>query len=131
MKAAPGIDHATGESVRRKLADIERGHAVRILFAVESGSRAWGFPSPDSDFDVRFVYLHPRDWYLSLVDRRDVIEIPMDDEDHDISGWDFRKTMQLILRSNPPLYEWLLSPTVHPRTRRPPRPSPPRPIALF
>src|SRR5262249_53268952 len=113
MKAAPGIDHATGESVRRKLADIERTHAVRILFAVESGSRAWGFPPPDSDFDVRFVYLHPRDWYLSLVDRRDVIEIPIDDEDHDISGWDFRKAMQPLLRSNPALYEWLVSPAVY------------------
>jgi predicted nucleotidyltransferase len=101
------------EAVRRKLAGVEQAHGVRILFAVESGSRAWGFPSPDSDYDVRFVYLHPRDWYLSLVERRDVIEIPIDADDHDISGWDFRKTMQLLLRSNPPLHEWLVSPIVY------------------
>src|SRR5262245_34519988 len=113
MNTAPGIDDATAESIRRKLADIEGVHGVRILFAVESGSRAWGFPSPDSDYDVRFVYRHPRDWYLSLIERRDVIEIPIDSDDHDISGWDFRKTLQLLLRSNPPLYEWLVSPIVY------------------
>ncbi|HUL09384.1 MAG TPA: nucleotidyltransferase domain-containing protein [Candidatus Acidoferrum sp.] len=113
MKAASGIDDATAESVRRKLAEIERAQGVRILFAVESGSRAWGFPSPDSDYDVRFVYRHPRDWYLSLVERRDVIEVPLDADDHDISGWDIRKAMQLLLRSNPPLYEWLVSPIVY------------------
>jgi hypothetical protein len=113
MTPAPAIDAATRESIRRKLDGIERAHGVRILFAVESGSRAWGFPSPDSDYDVRFVYLHPRDWYLSLVERRDVIEIPLDAEDHDISGWDFRKAMQLLLRSNPPLHEWLVSPIVY------------------
>ena len=113
MASVPGIDEATVEAVRRKLAAIEQAHGVRILFAVESGSRAWGFPSPDSDYDVRFVYLHPRDWYLSLVERRDVIEIPLDQDDHDISGWDFRKTMQLLLRSNPPLHEWLVSPIVY------------------
>jgi uncharacterized protein len=113
MKAPPAIDDAMRESVQRKLDDIERAHDVRVLFAVESGSRAWGFPSPDSDYDIRFVYLHPRDWYLSLVERRDVIEVPVDEDDHDISGWDFRKAMQLLLRSNPPLYEWLVSPIVY------------------
>jgi len=113
MAPVPGIDDATVESILRKLAGIEQAHGIRILFAVESGSRAWGFPSPDSDYDVRFVYLHPRDWYLSLVERRDVIEIPIDEDDHDISGWDFRKTLQLLLRSNPPLYEWLVSPIVY------------------
>src|SRR5262247_4109675 len=113
MKAASGIDDATAESIRRKLADIERAQGVRVLFAVESGSRAWGFPSPDSDYDVRFVYRHPRDWYLSLVERRDVIERPLDADDHDISGWDLRKALQLLLRSNPPLYEWLVSPIVY------------------
>ena len=66
------------DAIREKLESIERAQGVRILFAVESGSRAWGFPSPDSDYDVRFLYLHLRDWYLSLIDRRDVIEIPLD-----------------------------------------------------
>src|SRR5262249_12731267 len=99
VKAAGGIDETTRGSILRKLDKVEHEQGVRILFAVESGSRAWGFPSPDSDYDVRFIYLHPRDWYLSLVERRDVIEIPIDDDDHDISGWDFRKTLQLLLRS--------------------------------
>ena len=79
MASVPCVDDMTAKSVRRKLAAVEQAHGVRILFAVESGSRAWGFPSPDSDYDVRFVYLHRRDWYLSLVERRDVIEIPIDD----------------------------------------------------
>ncbi len=113
MTGVLAIDQTTTETIRRKLEAVERDHGVRVLFAVESGSRAWGFPSPDSDYDVRFVYRHPRDWYLSLVDRRDVIEIPIDAEDHDISGWDVRKALQLLLRSNPPLYEWLVSPIVY------------------
>lgn len=113
MTRVHAIDRTTTETIRRKLEAVERDHGVRVLFAVESGSRAWGFPSPDSDYDVRFVYLHPRDWYLSLVERRDVIEIPIDAEDHDISGWDVRKALQLLLRSNPPLYEWLGSPIVY------------------
>ncbi len=113
MRSEQSIDERTLQAVRRKLAGVEEVHGVRILFAVESGSRAWGFPSPDSDYDVRFVYRHPRDWYLSLSERRDVIERPLDDEDHDISGWDLRKALQLLLRSNPPLYEWLVSPIVY------------------
>jgi hypothetical protein len=113
MHSQRAIDGRTMENVRRKLADVERKHGVRVLFAVESGSRAWGFPSPDSDYDIRFVYRHPREWYLSLVARRDVIEVPIDADDHDISGWDLRKALQLLLRSNPPLYEWLVSPVVY------------------
>jgi uncharacterized protein len=80
------ISPATAETVRRKLRRIEAQHGVRVLFAVESGSRAWGFPSPDSDYDVRFVYRHERDWSLSLVDWRDVIELPLDDDGHDAEG---------------------------------------------
>ncbi len=113
MNASSSIGEETLRAIGRKLDAVERGHNLRILFAVESGSRAWGFPSPDSDYDIRFVYLHPRDWYLSLVERRDVIEIPIDEDDHDVSGWDFRKTMRLLLRSNPPLYEWLVSPIIY------------------
>jgi hypothetical protein len=107
------ISAATTETVRRKLRQIETQHEVRVLFAVESGSRAWGFPSPDSDYDVRFVYRHERYWYMSLVDRRDVIELPLDEDGHDISGWDLRKALQLFMKSNPPLYEWLVSPHVY------------------
>ena len=100
--------------IQECLAQIEREHNVRILYACESGSRAWGFESKDSDYDVRFIYVRPRDWYLSIdVERkRDVIEVPISD-DLDISGWDVRKTLQLFYKSNPPLNEWLVSPIVY------------------
>ncbi|HVH32915.1 MAG TPA: nucleotidyltransferase domain-containing protein [Tahibacter sp.] len=94
------------------LAAIEREHAVRVLFAAESGSRAWGFASPDSDYDVRFVYVHARDWYLRLGEPRDVIEQMLPD-DLDVSGWDLRKALRLFARSNIALYEWLGSPIVY------------------
>lgn len=97
---------------RIKAAEVE--HNVKVLFAVESGSRAWGFASPNSDYDVRFVYVHPRDWYLAidLEDKRDVIEYPIVDE-IDINGWDLRKALQLLWRSNPGIVEWLQSPIVY------------------
>lgn len=85
---------------------------VRILYACESGSRAWGFPSQDSDYDVRFLYVHPRDWYLSIEPGRDVIERPLIDN-IDLSGWDLRKALGLLRKSNPPLIEWLSSPIVY------------------
>ena len=82
---------------------------MHILLAVESGSRAWGFPSPDSDYDVRFLYARPLDHYLSIEPRRDVIECPIED-DLDISGWDIQKALRLLLKANPALNEWLVSP---------------------
>lgn len=87
---------------------IEQGHQVKILFAVESGSRAWGFPSQDSDYDVRFVYIHRPEWYLSIDEKRDVIELPIN-EQLDINGWDIRKALKLFRKSNPALLEWLVS----------------------
>jgi predicted nucleotidyltransferase len=96
----------------RILADLDRIEAEEgacILFAVESGSRAWGFPSPDSDYDARFVYARTADWYLSLTPGRDVIELPIDG-DFDINGWDIRKALNLLLKPNPVLLEWLSSP---------------------
>ena len=95
-----------------QLEDIERRENVRILFAIESGSRAWGFASPDSDYDVRFVYVHDPDWYLSIDPRRDVIEIPIEN-DLDINGWDLKKALQLLIKSNPVMLEWLRSPVVY------------------
>jgi predicted nucleotidyltransferase len=100
------------ERVRRELARLERDRQVRVLFACESGSRAWGFASRDSDYDVRFLYVHRRDWYLSVEQRRDVIEEPLADE-LDVSGWDLRKALGLLRKSNPPLLEWLKSPVVY------------------
>lgn len=100
------------EVIRKKLKQIEEEHDVKILFAVESGSRAWGFPSKDSDYDVRFVYVHRKDWYLSIDQKRDVIEYPIN-ELLDFSGWDIRKALNLFAKSNPSLLEWLRSPIVY------------------
>lgn len=105
----PSIDPNVRAAIDLRLDDIERDHDVRILFAVESGSRAWGFPSPDSDYDARFVYVNRRDWYLSLEPGRDVIELPISDE-LDIAGWDLRKALNLLLKPNPVMLEWLSSP---------------------
>lgn len=97
--------------IRNRLATAEEQHDVRILYACESGSRAWGFASPDSDYDVRFIYARPRDWYLSfdIEHRRDVIEYPIVD-DIDCGGWDMRKALYLFTRTNGALLEWLNSP---------------------
>jgi len=95
--------------IERRLSAIEAEEGVRVLMAVESGSRAWGFPSPDSDYDVRFIYVRPRDWYLSLVPGRDVIERPIVDE-IDLNGWDIRKAFGLLLKSNAVVSEWIESP---------------------
>ncbi len=94
--------------IREKLRDIEQAENVRILHAVESGSRSWGFPSTDSDYDVRFIYLRPWKHYMKLQETRDVIELPIN-ELLDISGWDLAKTFRLLYRSNPTLYDWLTS----------------------
>lgn len=96
------------------LAQIEHDEDVRILYACESGSRAWGFESADSDFDVRFLYVRRPDWYLSIdvEHRRDVIELPISEE-LDVNGWDLRKALMLFQKSNPPLLEWLGSPIVY------------------
>ncbi len=98
--------------ILEKLRQIEIDHQVTILLAIESGSRAWGFPSANSDYDVRFIYAHRRDWYLSVFKKRDVIELPVD-EVFDINGWDLKKALQLLRRSNPALLEWLTSPIVY------------------
>ena len=95
-----------------RLREIEEEHKVKILYACESGSRAWGFPSADSDFDVRFLYLHNPEWYLSIRKKRDVIEYPVN-EQLDLSGWDLQKALLLFKKSNPPLMEWLGSPIVY------------------
>ncbi len=95
-----------------RILKIEEEQDIRILYCVESGSRAWGFPSSDSDYDVRFIYIHRPEWYLSIEQRRDVIEKPIIDE-IDLSGWDIRKALLLLHKSNPPLLEWLSSPIVY------------------
>lgn len=99
------------EIIQAKLKQIEEQYNVRVLFAVESGSRAWGFNSTDSDYDVRFIYVHKLPWYLSTMERRDVIE--QMDGDLDCSGWELRKALKLLAKGNPPLLEWLGSPIVY------------------
>ncbi len=99
----------TADGIRQRLEKVERENHVRILLAVESGSRAWGFASPDSDWDVRFIYVHPVEWYLKVEPGRDVIE-EMDNDGFDASGWELRKALQLFRKTNPSLLEWLRSP---------------------
>ncbi|WP_010277957.1 nucleotidyltransferase domain-containing protein [Paenibacillus senegalensis] len=98
--------------IQEELRRIEEQENVRILYACESGSRAWGFPSRDSDYDVRFLYVRPVNWYLSIFEKRDVIERPIDNM-LDINGWDLKKALNLFRKSNPPLLEWLQSPIVY------------------
>lgn len=100
------------EKIISELKQIEEKNDVRIIYACESGSRAWGFPSKDSDYDVRFIYIHSVDWYLSIHEKRDVIEMPINDL-LDINGWDIRKSLKLFRKSNPPFLEWLESPIVY------------------
>ena len=98
-----------------KLKEIEQRENVRILHCIESGSRAWGFASPDSDYDVRFVYVRPAEYYLRLDKTRDVIEWQLDDT-LDINGWDLQKALRLLHTSNPTLFEWNNSPIVYKTT---------------
>jgi predicted nucleotidyltransferase len=110
------FEHPISDAVRARvlaeLQSVEKTHDVRVVFACESGSRDWGFASPDSDYDVRFVYVHKLEWYLRVESQRDVIELPISDE-LDVSGWELRKALGLMRRSNPPLFEWLDSPVIY------------------
>jgi len=106
------IDEPIFNLVIEHLVKIEQEHDVVILQAIESGSRAWGFPSPDSDYDVRFIYAHPKDWYLQLIEEQDVIELPINDE-LDIAGWDLRKALNLANKGNAVVQEWMISPIVY------------------
>ena len=110
----PAPSDALTATILERLVAIEHTHGVHILYACESGSRAWGFASPGSDYDVRFLYVRPRDEYLriDLERRRDVIECPIEGV-FDINGWDGRKALQLMFKGNPPLFEWLHSPIVY------------------
>lgn len=100
------------EQILDSLQRLEVDHDVKVLFACESGSRGWGFASPDSDYDVRFIYVNRLSWYLTVESGRDVIEQPISG-DLDVNGWDLRKTLQLLRQSNPTLLEWLRSPIVY------------------
>jgi len=108
----PSLDPLVVAQIDDRLDGVERDDGVRILWAIESGSRAWGFPSPDSDYDCRFLYVRPVDDYLALRRRRDVIETPLDDV-FDVNGWDLRKALGLLVKGNATVGEWLRSPIVY------------------
>lgn len=101
--------------IKAKLQEIEEKEQIHIIHCVESGSRAWGFPSPDSDYDVRFIYIRKPDYYMRLEKTRDVIEWQLDDT-LDINGWDLQKALRLLHKSNPTLFEWNESPIVYKTT---------------
>jgi predicted nucleotidyltransferase len=94
------------------LSQLEKQYDIEILFAVESGSRAWGFESPDSDYDIRFVYKHSKGWYLNLWEQKDTIQF-MTEDDLDGVGWDLRKAMKLLAKSNASFLGWLFSPMIY------------------
>ena len=99
------------ETIISRLHQIEAEHGVVVLFAAETGSRAWGLDNPDSDYDVHFVYVHPEDWYLSLNSGRDVIEVKGEmDRKLELVGWDLKKAMTLMAKGNATVAEWLDSP---------------------
>lgn len=100
--------------ILQRLHKAEAEHSIRILFAIESGSRAWGFASPNSDYDVRFIYMREPQWYqaVDLEERRDVVEYPIVD-DIDLNGWDVRKALRLFWKSNPAFVEWIQSPITY------------------
>jgi uncharacterized protein len=94
--------------IQNILTQLSQEKDIQILYACETGSRAWGFPSPDSDYDIRFIYMHKRDWYLSLNEQKDTIEQMVGD--FDVTGWDIRKCLHLLKKSNAPLIERFQSP---------------------
>ena len=97
------------------LSEIEKEYDIAILWACESGSRAWGFASDDSDYDIRFIYVHRIDWYLRLTSEKDSIEMMLEDNNIDISGWELRKALNLMKKSNSSVIEWIQSPIVYVR----------------
>jgi uncharacterized protein len=106
------FDRGAVEEIDRRLSSITEDHRVTIAWAIESGSRAWGFPSPDSDYDARFIYVRSLDQYLSPWHPRDVIEMPIEG-DMDVNGWDLGKAIKLMLKGNAVVLEWLQSPIVY------------------
>jgi uncharacterized protein len=102
------------------LKQIEEDYDVKIIFASDAGSRALGFSSEESDYDVRFIYIHKPEWYLSIDQHKDVLEVPKHDELSiqvdprlDASGWEITKTLRLYRKSNPSMLEWLSSKIVY------------------
>jgi len=109
-------DNAIYNVILQKLRSAEESEKIRIPLAIESGSRGWGFASPDSDFDCRFVYAHERDWYLTVFDKPDTLECA-NDKVFDVNGWDLLKFIAHIVKSNAVMFEWLSSNEVYIRDK--------------
>lgn len=101
------------DKIIQYLQQVQDEKEIKILLACETGSRAWGFPSPDSDYDVRFIYRHEKNWYLSLNEKKDTIEKMFENNEFDLSGWDLKKSLNLMWKSNPPLLERIQSPIIY------------------
>ncbi len=101
------------DKIKKYLAEIEEEKQVKILWACETGSRAWGFPSTDSDYDIRLIYVHKKDWYLSLTNQKDSIERMLDNKEIDIAGWDLKKSLTLLKKSNASFLERIQSPIIY------------------
>lgn len=99
--------------IQQRLQELEHTRHIKIWYACESGSRAWGFASPNSDWDVRFIYSHPLEWYLNLEEHKSMIDLGVDEQDLDFTGWDLRKLLRLMAGSNASPFEWLQSPIVY------------------
>ncbi len=99
--------------ILERLNQIETEKNIKILYACESGSRGWGFASPDSDYDIRFIYVRDINWYLSIHERKDFLDFSIDENDLDINGWDLRKLLGLLRKSNATPFEWLQSPIIY------------------
>ena len=112
MNLSHSISTEMQTEIAASLSAIALKYDVTILFACESGSRGWGFASPDSDYDVRFIYVHRLPWYLQVSTPRDVIEEPITG-DLDINGWELRKALGLLKKGNATLIEWLDSPIIY------------------
>ncbi len=108
----PSMEPAAIARIDARLTAIRADQGVAIPLAIESGSRAWGFPSPDSDYDCRFIFVRPLEQYLSPWQHRDVIETPLDG-DLDVNGWELGKAIRLLSKGNAVIIEWLMSPIVY------------------
>lgn len=100
------------QQIEETILKLEAERDIEVLFACESGSRAWGFASPDSDYDLRFIYAHPQNWHLELQKRDDTIDLMLPN-DLDLSGWELAKTLRLFATCNLALNEWLGSPVIY------------------
>lgn len=106
------IEESRQKEITAKLSELEAEQNIAIIHAVESGSRAWGFPSKDSDYDVRVIYHHPKVWYITAFEKKDNFELPIDSL-LDIGGWDVAKCMRLLHKGNAVIHEWLKSPLIY------------------